>query len=73
MLLVQPAAGLALLQGLQSQHGGIYHLGFDAGGNCECNYLSQLMHKHLGDGMYKQVATAMNDDINKNFEKANHK
>lgn len=65
--------GIGAIAGLAIAAGGVYYLGFDAGGNCECNYLSQLMHKHMGDEMYKEVATSMNDEINQNFEKMNRK
>lgn len=65
--------GIGAIAGLAIAAWGVYYLGFDAGGNCECNYLSQLMHKHMGDEMYKEVATSMNDEINQNFEKMNRK
>lgn len=65
--------GIGAIAGLAIAAWGVYCLGFDAGGNCECNYLSQLMHKHMGDEMYKEVATSMNDKINQNFEKMNRK
>lgn len=65
--------GIGAIAGLAIAAWGVYYLGFDAGGNCECNYLSQLMHKHMGDEMYKEVASSMNDEINQNFEKMNHK
>lgn len=65
--------GIGAIAGLAIAAWGVYCLGFDAGGNCECNYLSQLMHKHMGDEMYKEVATSMNDEINQNFEKMNRK
>ena len=65
--------GIGAIAGLAIAAWGVYYLGFDAGGNCECNYLSQLMHKHMGDEMYKEVATSMNNEINQNFEKVNRK
>lgn len=65
--------GIGAIAGLAIAAWGVYYLGFDAGGNCECNYLSQLMHKHMGDEMYKEVATSINDEINQNFEKMNRK
>ena len=61
--------GIGAIAGLAIAAWGVYCLGFDAGGN----YLSQLMHKHMGDEMYKEVATSMNDEINQNFEKMNRK
>lgn len=65
--------GIGAIAGLAIAAWGVYYLGFDAGGNRECNYLSQLMHKHMGDEMYKEVATSMNNEINQNFEKVNRK
>lgn len=65
--------GIGAIAGLAIAAWGVYYLGFDAGANCECNYLSQLMHKHMGDEMYKEVVTSVNDEINQNFEKMNRK